>query len=206
MIMILIIMRLFTCVINRSAFCLLHGPAFLIKPDHGDDDNYNSDNSNDDNNTNDDDALSVLSRQLWWRITIPPTSFRASNGWWQALLAKVSDGKNRGNNCCRFKMTWYHGWAMSPICPGWASLGNVLVTVRLSLRKNRGNNCCWLAITFVSTYTHLHWNAHTVKQLLRWFRRELIQQIVNTNVSHEVANHLGDRHALASVFCHPATS
>ena len=154
MIMILIIMRLFTCVINRSAFCLLHGPAFLVKPDHGDDDNYNSDNSDDDNNTNDDDALSVLSRQLWWRITIPPTSFRASNGWWQALLAKVSD--ERIGEIIVAALRWLDIMGgQCPQCPGWASLGNV--TVRLSLRKNRGNNCCWLAITFVSTYTHLHW-------------------------------------------------
>ena len=126
MIMILFIMRLFTCVINRSAFCLLHGPAFLIKPDHGDDDNYNSDNSNDDNNTNDDDALLVLSRQLWWRITIPPTSFRASNGWWQALLAKVSDERIgeiivaalrwldiMGGQCPVPNVLDEHRWAMS---------------------------------------------------------------------------------------------
>ena len=45
-----------TCVINSSAFCLLHGPAFLVKPGHhdNDDDDDNVEVGKDDDNEDND--------------------------------------------------------------------------------------------------------------------------------------------------------
>ena len=54
-VMITIIIVVVTCVINCSAFCLLHGPALLVEPEHVDNDDDDDDDIDDDDSDDDDE-------------------------------------------------------------------------------------------------------------------------------------------------------